>query len=144
VREGGDAVIFATGNLVFMAMEAVSILEVTHISTRVVNVSTLKPLAEKAIRDEAQGMKAVVTAEEHSVIGGLGSAVASALRRSRVPIESVGIQDCFGASGEDLETLMQYYGLSVKVIIQAVRDLLAPRSAISARDDEIASVHTSS
>ena len=131
LREGGDAVIFATGALVFKAMEAASILEAAHISTRVVNVSTLKPLAEGALREEAQGMKAVVTAEEHSVIGGLGSAVALALRRSALPMESVGIQDCFGTSGENLETLMQYYGLTARAIVQAVRDLVAPHSAIS-------------
>jgi transketolase len=77
-------------------------------------------------------MKAVVTAEEHSVVGGLGSAIASALRRSPVPTESVGIRDCFGVSGESLEALMQCYGLTAEAIVQAVHDLVAAQSAISA------------
>jgi transketolase len=134
VREGGDAVIFATGAMVFKAMEAASILEGARISTRVVNVSTLKPFAEQAVCEEAEGMKAAVTAEEHSVIGGLGSAVASALRRSPVSLEMVGIRDCFGASGENMDTLMHYYGLTTTAIVQAVHDLLAPHSAISTRE----------
>jgi len=134
VREGRDAVIFATGAMVFEAMKAASILEAAGVSARVVNVSTLKPLAETAVREEAKGMKAAVTAEEHSVVGGLASAVAWALRRSRVPLESVGIQDCFGTSGENLETLMQHYGLTAEAIVRTVHSLLALDSAGSAQD----------
>lgn len=132
LREGHDAVIFATGAMVFKAMEAASFLERARISTRVVNVSTLKPLAEEAIREAAKSVKAVVTAEEHSVIGGLGSAVGMALRRSGLPMESIGIQDRFGTSGENLESLMQCYGLTTEMIAQAVEDLVALRPAVSA------------
>lgn len=129
--EGVDVVIFTTEAMVFKAMEAASILDVAHISSQVVNGSILKPVAEKAIREEVRIMKAIVTAEEHSVVGRLGPAVASALWRSPVPMESVGIRNCFGVCGENLETLMRYYGLTAEAIVQAVHNLVAPQSAIS-------------
>ena len=70
-------------------------------------------------------MRAVVTAEEHSVIGGLGSAVAGALRRRPIPMDFVGIQDRFGVSGTNHDELLQHYGLTANAIVSATRDLLA-------------------
>lgn len=124
LREGLDVVIFATGVMVAIALEAAECLETKGISARVVSVSTLKPLDVEGIRQECREMHAAVTAEEHSVIGGLGSAVASTLRRRPIPLEFVGIQDRFGISGASQEELLQYYGLTVEAIVETARNLL--------------------
>ena len=124
LREGRDAVIFACGVMVSRALDAAARLERLGISARVVNVSTLKPL-DPGIVGYAAGMKAIVTAEEHSVIGGLGSAVLEALRRERhAPVETVGIRDSFGRSAEDYEGLLRCYGLTAEAVEAAVRDIL--------------------
>ena len=96
MRDGSDVTIFATGSMVIKSLDAGEALHVRGVSSRVVDISTLKPVATDAIIAETQGMRGVVTAEEHSVIGGLGSTVSSALRRSLLPIEYVGIKDRFG------------------------------------------------
>lgn len=123
MRDGSDAVIFACGVMVAKALKAAEHLEEIGISVRVVNVSTIKPLDEEGIRLEASGMKCAVTAEEHSIIGGLGNAVASALRASRIPIEFIGISDKFGVSGVTQEELLEIYGLTVENIKGAVTNL---------------------
>jgi transketolase len=123
-REGSDAVVFATGSMLWRALDAANALAKDGISVRVVNVTTLKPLAVPAILAETAGMRAAVTAEEHSVIGGLGCAIASALRRNPLPLEFVGINDCFGVSGQNHAELMQLYGLTPEAIVVAVRSLL--------------------
>jgi transketolase len=88
-------------------------------------VSTIKPIDRAAIVELVRGKRAIVTAEEHSIIGGLGSAVLEALRRERhVPVEMVGIQDRFGISSADYEGLLSLYGLTAVAIEGAVRDLL--------------------
>ena len=126
LREGKDAVVFACGVMVSRALEAAGRLEQSGISTRVVNVSTLKPVDRAAIIEHARGVKAIVTAEEHSVIGGLGSAVLEALRRERhAPLEMVGIQDSFGLSAADYEGLLKHFGLTAAAVEATVRELMA-------------------
>ena len=124
LRDGGDAVIFATGVMVSRALEAAAQLAGEGVEVKVVNVATIKPLNRQAVIDHARGVKAVVTAEEHSIIGGLGSAVAEALRLERHPIEFVGIQDQFGTSARSYEELLTHYCLTADTIIAAVKNLL--------------------
>ena len=128
LRDGHDVVIFATGSMVVRALEAADALESQGASARVVDVSTIKPVATEAVIAEARGVRGVVTAEEHSIIGGLGSAVSGALRRLLLPIELVGIEDCFGTSGESHAQLMEHYGLTASAIVRAVRAALHPHS----------------
>ncbi len=125
IREGGDVVVFANGVMVSRALTAAEELAAEGISVKVVNVSTIKPLDRQAVIDAAKGMKAVVTAEEHSVIGGLGSAIAEALRReNRAPIDFVGVEDVFGTSAYNYDELLAYYGLTSQAVAAKVRDLL--------------------
>lgn len=124
-REGKDVVIFAIGVMVSKALEAAAALEEKGISAKVVNVPTLKPLDEIAIKEAVKGYMAVVTAEEHSVIGGLGSAIAEALRgETNHKIEFVGIKDSFGTSASNYDELMEYYGLTSKAIEDAALKLV--------------------
>jgi transketolase len=122
--EGTDVVIFATGVMVQKSMEAAEELAKEGISARVVNISTIKPLDTKALIAFTEGVKGVVTAEEHNVIGGLGSTVASALSKSRLPIEMLGIEDQYGTSAENYEILLKHYGLESEDVAQKVRDVL--------------------
>ncbi|MCX7029353.1 MAG: transketolase family protein [Spirochaetes bacterium] len=126
LREGDRAVVFACGVMVSRALEAADRLQAAGIPTRVVNVSTLKPMDHAAIVRLAAGMRAVVTAEEHSLIGGLGSAVLEALRRERgAPVEMVGIQDSFGCSSADYPSLLEHFGLTATAIEDAVKGMLS-------------------
>lgn len=124
IRDGGDAVIFATGVMVARALEAAEALSAEGIALRVVNVSTIKPLDREGVRKYASDVKAVMTAEEHSVIGGLGSAICEALSEARVPVRIMGIQDAFGRSAAAYDELMAKYGLTADAIVSNVRDLL--------------------
>ena len=124
LKDGTDIAVFAAGTMVGPALEAAAKLEKEGISARVVNVSTLKPLDENAIIDLAKDMKGVVTAEEHSYIGGLASAVSYALRNTPVPLEAVAINDVFGQSAENHQQLLDYYGLNSESIIQKTRLIL--------------------
>ena len=121
IREGKDVAVFATGYMVFKALKAAEALEKEGISLRVVNVSTLKPIDEEAIKELAGGVKGIVTAEEHSIIGGLASAITFILRGQAVPIEAVAIKDCFGQSALSYEQLLENYGLTDTAIIEAVK-----------------------
>jgi transketolase len=124
MRDGRDVVIFATGPMVVKALEAAEALEGQGVSVRVVDVSTIKPLATEAVMAEAREVRGVVTAEEHSMVGGLGSAVSRALRGLLLPIEFVGIEDCFGTSGESHAQLMEHYGLTGSAIVRAAEAVL--------------------
>jgi transketolase len=125
VVEGKDVVVFANGVMVSKAVEAAKQLEQEGISVKVVNVSTIKPLDQKAIIDMAKSCKAVVTAEEHNIIGGLGSAIAEALRlETNLPIEFVGVKDTFGTSAGNYDDLLNYYGLTSQAIADAVKKVL--------------------
>jgi transketolase len=111
--------------MVVPALEAAEKLTSGGISARVLNVSTLKPLDRKAVQYFAAGAKAIVTAEEHNVYGGLGSAIAEALRTERhAPIDFIGVQDQFGRSARSYEGLMEAYGLTSDSICSAVGRLL--------------------
>ena len=125
LREGTDAVVFANGVMVSKALAAAEMLAKENISLKVINVPTVKPLDRPAVIAAAAGMKAVVTAEEHSVIGGLGSAIAEALRLEKgVPLDFVGIEDVFGTSALGYDELMTQYGLTDKAIADKVRTLV--------------------
>ena len=125
IREGGDVVVFANGVMVSRALTAAEELAAEGISVKVVNVSTIKPLDRQAVIDAAKGMKAVVTAEEHSVIGGLGSAIAEALRReTHSTLDFVGVEDVFGTSAYNYDELLAHYGLTSQAVAAKVRDLL--------------------
>jgi transketolase len=121
IREGKDVAVFAHGYMVFKALMAAETLEKEGISLRVVNVSTLKPIDEKAIKELADGVKGIVTAEEHSIIGGLASAITFILRGQAVPIEVIAIKDSFGQSALSYEQLLEHYGLTDTAIIEATK-----------------------
>lgn len=121
VRAGTDVTIFANGFLVYQSEQAAALLEQEGISARVVNVHTLKPLDTDDIIQCAKETGAVVTAEEHQIVGGLGSTVCETLAESvLVPVERVGVRDSFGESGTP-EELMVRYGLSPEAIADAAR-----------------------
>lgn len=124
LKDGKDVVVFANGVMVSKAMEAAIELEKENISIKVVNVPTVKPLNQQAVIDLAKGMKGVVTAEEHSIIGGLGSAIAEALRLEKTPIEFVGIKDTFGTSASNYEELLAFYGLTSEAVKKGVKKFL--------------------
>lgn len=125
VRGGEDVAILACGLMVTLALEAASTLEAEGCSVAVVNVSTIKPLDVESIRSVAERTGRVVTAENHSVIGGLGSAVAEALLETGVPARfaRVGIRDTFG-EGASAPYLFEKYGLTSTSIVEACRGLL--------------------
>lgn len=125
MREGKDVVVFANGVMVSRALTAAEELAAEGVSVKVVNVSSVKPLDRKAVIECAKGMKAVVTAEEHSVIGGLGSAIAEALRLEKgAPLDFVGIEDVFGTSALNYEELLVHYGLTAQAIKDKIKALL--------------------
>jgi transketolase len=124
LREGTDVTIFATGIMVSSSLVAAENLAKAGISAEVINISTIKPLDDNAIIESAVKTGRVVVAEEHSIIGGLGSAVAELLcEKHPVPVARVGIKDVFGRSGEPAE-LLEYYGLTDEDISQAAKGLL--------------------
>lgn len=125
LREGKHVAIFASGIMVSKALEAAEALAKDGISARIVNVSTIKPLDREAVIRYAAGVDAIVTAEEHSLIGGLGSAIVEALRGvSHAPVEFVGIPDTFGISAEGYDGLMARYGLTAVAIAETAKTLL--------------------
>jgi transketolase len=124
MRKGSEVVIFSHGLMVSRSLEAAEAMEKKGVSVKVVNVSTLKPLDRAAIIANAKGMKAVIVAEEHSVIGGLCSAVAEALRAELVPIEFVGIQDSFGTSARNYDELLEKYNLTSAAIEAAIKKMI--------------------
>lgn len=124
VREGSDVVIFANGLMVAAALEAAQELEQEGIQAAVVNVASVKPLDAETIIAYAKKTGAVVTAEEHNIIGGLGSAIAEVLgENAPTPMVRVGIKDTFGESGRPLE-LVEKYGLTKKEVLEAARAVI--------------------
>ena len=123
IKPGKDVTIIATGIMVSEAMEAALILREESIDARVIDMHTIKPLDEAIILEAAKETGRIVTAEEHSIIGGLGSAVAELLSREYpVRIAMVGQQDTFGESGKPDE-LKEKYGMNATSIAQAVRQV---------------------
>ena len=124
LREGSDATIVACGIMVNEALIAAEMLKEENISVRVINMSTIKPIDKELIIKAAQETKAIVTAEEHSIIGGLGSAVSEVVSETNpVIVKKVGMNDCFGQSGTPNE-LLEKYGLTAKNIAEKVREAL--------------------
>ena len=124
IRSGTDVVVFATGVMVSQALIAADELEKEGISVRIVNVSTIKPLDRKALDKYCAGVKGVVTSEEHSIYGGLGSAICEALSYSRLPIEIHGINDMFGRSSDNYELLQEKYNLTPEGVAEKIKKVL--------------------
>lgn len=122
LREGTDVCVFACGVMVGKALEAAKVLE-GKISVKVVNVSTIKPMNKDAIAALATDCKGVVTAEEHSVIGGLGGAIAEAMCKVCKPIEFVGVNDEFGSSAHCYADILEHMGLTAAHIQQAIQTI---------------------
>lgn len=121
IREGSDVAVLAYGVMVSRAMEAAERCAEKGISVRVVNVPSIKPLDAAAVREIAAGVKGIVTAEEGSVFGGLGSAIAEILSvTGGCPMEMVGVQDVFGTSAGNYEELLAHYGLTADSIVEAI------------------------
>lgn len=124
-REGSDVAIIANGAMLYESLEAAKILADENISAEVIDLHTVKPIDADAIIAAAQKCGCVVTAEEHQIFGGMGSAVAECLAKNfPVPQEFVAIDDSFGESGEPQE-LMDAYGLNQAAIVAAVRKVIA-------------------
>jgi len=133
--DGSEATVIACGVMVAKAIEAARQLAKQGISIRVVEMHTIKPLDTELVADCARQTGAIVTAEEHSVIGGLGGAVAECLSLSApVPLERVGVNDTFTESGP-YDELLDKYGLTTDGVIAAIKKAIARKQAESLRTD---------
>ena len=125
LTEGTDVTIVSTGLMVERALAAAEQLKAEGISAAVINMATIKPLDKEILLDAANKTGCIVTAEEHNVIGGLGSAVAEALAEAKpVPVLRVGVEDVFGKSGPALE-LLDIYGLNAANIVAKAKAAIA-------------------
>ena len=121
LRDGKDVTIVATGYMVHLALEAAEMLAAEGIDARVINIHTIKPIDAEIITKAAQETGAIVTAEEHNIIGGLGSAVAEVVcENCPVPMQRVGVEDKFGKSGK-VPPLLEEYGLTAANIANKAR-----------------------
>jgi len=124
-REGNDLALIACGTMVGRCLKAAEVLALRGIDARVVEIHTIKPMDIDLICQAAAETQAVITAEEHSVVGGLGSAVAEVLsERQLTRIHRIGIPDTFARTGPDPETLMDAFGLAVEDIVTAAEKLM--------------------
>lgn len=115
-REGSDVTLISTGNMLFETLKAAEILAEKGVSAEVLHMHTVKPIDSEAIAESARKTGAVVTVEEHSILNGLGSAVAETLcEKYPVPLRRVGTKDVFGLSGT-MDELMDYFGLRAEPI----------------------------
>lgn len=122
--EGSDATIFASGLMVRNSLEATAELKEEGIKVRLVNMHTIKPIDQEAVRKAARETGAIVTAENHNIINGLGSAVAEILvENDPVPMKRIGVKDHFGEVGTK-EFLMEKYGMTARDIAKAVREVI--------------------
>ncbi|MDD3157160.1 transketolase family protein [Anaeromusa sp.] len=125
LTEGNDVALIANGVMVMAALEAAKMLAAEGIQARVINMASVKPLDEAAVVSAAKETGAIVTCEEHSIIGGLGSAVAEVLaEQAPAPLERVGVKDTFGESGKPKELLAKY-GLTAADVAEAARRVVA-------------------
>jgi transketolase len=139
--DGGEATIIACGVLVARALQADEILRHEGIRTRVVDMHTIKPLDVELVESCARETGAIVTAEEHTIVGGLGGAVAECLAGvCPVPLERVGLNDTFAECGPYLD-LLDKYGMSVEAIADAVRRVLKRKSATRKREIPSEAIH---
>lgn len=124
LHQGSDLTIFSTGHLCWHALQAAYLLEKQNISTRVINIHTVKPIDKFAIIEAAKETGAILTAEEHQIYGGFGSAVAEVVVKNYpVPMDFIGMNDSFGESGKPSE-LMHKYGMTSENIIFKAKELL--------------------
>jgi transketolase len=127
LRDGKDVTIFACGQMVWEAVKACEALEKEGVRPRLVNLHTPKPIDRDVITEAARETGAIVTVEEHTVFGGMGSAVAEVIAENcPVPMKMVGVHDRFGVSGEPDE-LFDYFGLSAKHIVKAAKEVLTKK-----------------
>lgn len=125
LREGSDVTIAATGFMVHLALEAADTLAAEGISAEVINIHTIKPLDKDILVESATKTGAVVTAEEHNVIGGFGAAVCEALCEAYpVPVLRIGVEDTYGRSGK-VPPLLEYYGLTAANIVDKAKRAVA-------------------
>jgi len=130
VRQGRDVTIFANGHMLSRSIEAATKLDARGIDARVVNIHTIKPLDTQLVKQCAADTGAVVTAEEHLIAGGMGSAIAEVLAaQTPTPVEMVGIRDTFAETALDHESLLDKYGMSVDDIAGAARKVMARKAA---------------
>ncbi len=127
VREGDDVTVFSTGTHTTRVFEAAALLAADGIEVKLVHVPTIKPLDEDAIVEAARATGFVITAEEHTIIGGLGGAVAETLGdRCPLPVKRIGLADVYGESGPN-DALLEKYGISVEKTAESIRGLVATR-----------------
>ena len=125
LSEGNDVTIVATGIMVEKALKAKTILANEGINARVISIHTIKPLDTELIIDSAKETGAIITVEEHSIIGGLGSAVTEVVSEFYpVPVVRIGVNDVFGESGKPNE-LLEKYGLTVENIVERAKKVIA-------------------
>ena len=128
-REGSDVTIVANGYMVHLAMEAADMLAAEGISAEVINIHTVKPFDAELVAASARKTGAIVTVEEHSVKGGLGSATCEAVcERYPVPVLRVGVEDKFGRSGQVPE-LLEIYGLTAENIVAKAKAVIKMKKA---------------
>jgi len=127
-RRGGDVSIIACGAMVYESMCAAELLSAKGIEANVIDLHTIKPIDEKAIL-EAAACGAIITVEEHQIIGGMGSAIAEVLSKHPVSIEMIGINDRFGESGSP-EELLEYFGLTANAIAERTERFLSERKNV--------------
>jgi transketolase len=124
LRDGGDATVFSTGVQTTRVFEAAELLAADGIEVKLVHVPTLKPLDEEGIVAAARDTGFVITAEEHTIIGGLGGAVAETLSdRLPLPVKRLGLADTFGESGPN-PALLEKYGISTEKMASAIKELV--------------------
>jgi transketolase len=124
LKEGHDVSIFATGHMVWLAVKAANELALQGVSAEVVNIHTIKPLDEEFILKSISKTRCAVSAEEHSIHGGLGDSIAQCLgRKQPAPIEMVAVNDHFGESGKAMELLKKYHLDTPDIVAAAIRAL---------------------
>lgn len=130
-REGNDVTVIANGPMVYEALLAADKLREKGISVRIINLHTVKPLDNDIIIKAAKETGAIVTAEEHQINAGMGSAVAECIVKNQpVPIEIIGVNDTFGESGQP-EELMKKYGLKSSYIIDSIKKVLSRKNDLA-------------
>ncbi|MBC8047599.1 MAG: transketolase family protein [Fimbriimonadaceae bacterium] len=129
MQDGNDVTIFATGHLMLKAIEAAVILKEKNYSVELINIHTIKPLDTETVLQSVRKTKCVVTAEEHQILGGMGSAIANALAQHYpAPIEFVGVHGTFGESGT-AEQLLTKYGMSTQHVVDAALKVIARKNS---------------
>jgi transketolase len=133
LREGEDVTLIGSGLMTAICLEAAEILARDGLSCQVINIHTIKPIDREMITRAAEKTGAIITAENHSIIGGLGSAVAEVLVETcPVPMERIGIKDIFGRSGR-LEDLLKKYGLTANDIVESVKKAIGRKKEMRAK-----------